>query len=124
VPVYPGTSRPSFRPSNTIQKEGFRETHLSFDSHTGTHIDAPEHMLENGNTLDRLPVDHFKGIGFDTISADPAESNDYLNHIKIFEKNLIITENLVFPDQILKYSNTQILKYSILQFYHNFNYIC
>lgn len=41
-----------------------------------------------------------KGIGFDTISADPVESTDYKNHYAIFKKGLIIIENLVFPDDL------------------------
>ena len=38
-----------------------------------------------------------KGIGFDTISADPMNSADYKNHFSIFEKGMLIIENLVFP---------------------------
>jgi len=43
---------------------------------------------------------NLKGIGFDTISADPMNSNDYKNHCAIFEKGMIIIENLVFPEDI------------------------
>ena len=30
-------------------------------SHTGTHIDAPAHMLSNGPYLDDLNIEHFIG---------------------------------------------------------------
>ena len=60
-PVYPGNDSPEFLPAATIAAEGYRETHLSFDSHVGTHIDAPAHMLEDGKTLDRLPLEAFSG---------------------------------------------------------------
>jgi kynurenine formamidase len=61
TPVFPGMNKPQFIPAATFEKNGYRETHLSFDSHTGTHIDAPAHMLPNGKTLDQLPVDTFSG---------------------------------------------------------------
>jgi kynurenine formamidase len=38
-----------------------------------------------------------KGIGFDTISADPMDSQDFPNHLAILGNNMIIIENLVFP---------------------------
>jgi arylformamidase len=47
----------------SISSDGYMDTHLSFDSHLGTHIDAPAHMLEDGKTLDRLPLDFFAGRG-------------------------------------------------------------
>jgi arylformamidase len=61
TPVFPGMSKPRFQSAATIEKDGYRETRFEMDSHTGTHIDAPAHMLENGKTLDQLPVDRFSG---------------------------------------------------------------
>jgi kynurenine formamidase len=34
---------------------------LTFGSHTGTHMDAPAHMVEDGPTLDEYPLTHFMG---------------------------------------------------------------
>ena len=61
TPVFPGTAKPTFEPAATIEKEGYRETHFNFESHLGTHIDAPAHILEPGATLDQLPVSTFTG---------------------------------------------------------------
>jgi kynurenine formamidase len=36
---------------------------LELDSHTGTHCDAPVHFLEDGLTLDQLPLERFAGPG-------------------------------------------------------------
>lgn len=41
---------------------------------------------------------NLKGIGFDHISADSVDSKDYQNHYAILGKNMIIIENLVFPE--------------------------
>lgn len=61
TPVFPGMKKPVFKPAATIEKDGYRETRFEMDSHTGTHIDAPAHMLENGKTLDQLSVNQFAG---------------------------------------------------------------
>ncbi len=61
MPVYPGTEAPSFQEANTIEKDGFREKLICMYSHTGTHMDAPAHILPGAQTLDRLPIDTFAG---------------------------------------------------------------
>jgi kynurenine formamidase len=43
---------------------------------------------------------NLKGIGFDAISVDALNSADYFNHYLLFEKGLIIIENIVFPDNL------------------------
>ncbi|WP_237265275.1 cyclase family protein [Thermoplasma sp. Kam2015] len=30
-------------------------------THSGTHIDAPDHMLESGSSLDNIEIDRFVG---------------------------------------------------------------
>lgn len=61
MPVYPGKRPVEIVSAATIGKDGYREKHLSIDGHTGTHIDAPAHMLEDGNTLDKYPISKFCG---------------------------------------------------------------
>jgi kynurenine formamidase len=38
-------------------KDGFFANEVTFDEHTGTHMDAPMHFIAGGQTADRLPVD-------------------------------------------------------------------
>ena len=64
MPVYPGTEPPRLTAACTMEKDGFRETLLEMYSHTGTHMDAPAHMLPNGRTLDDFPAETFAGRGF------------------------------------------------------------
>ena len=61
MPVYPGTEPPILEEANTITRDGFAEKKLSLFSHTGTHMDAPAHMIPNGRTLDSYPVEEFFG---------------------------------------------------------------
>ncbi len=34
---------------------------LSLGSHTGTHVDAPDHFLDNGVTVEQMPIEHLVG---------------------------------------------------------------
>ena len=63
MPVYPGTEPPLFEVGCTIAGDGFLERKITFFSHTGTHIDAPAHIFEDGDTLDRMPLERFHGPG-------------------------------------------------------------
>jgi len=61
MPVYPGDERPNLKKVAIIEKNGYRETKITINSHTGTHIDAPCHMLENANSLENIEIDNFFG---------------------------------------------------------------
>ena len=61
MPVYPGTEQPKLTQTNTIEKDGFKETLLRMYSHTGTHMDAPAHIFPGAPTLDALPAEKFTG---------------------------------------------------------------
>ena len=54
MPVYSGTEPPHLTVANTYETDGFRETLLSFFSHTGTHMDAPYHVIETGGGIDTV----------------------------------------------------------------------
>ena len=61
MPVYPGTEQPKLTTACTIEAAGYRETLLHMFSHTGTHMDAPAHMLLDGAALDSYGADKFTG---------------------------------------------------------------
>ena len=61
MPVYPGTEQPKLTVANTYEKDGFRETLITFYSHTGTHMDAPFHIFGERTSLDALPAEQFVG---------------------------------------------------------------
>lgn len=63
MPVYPGTAPPTLQEGSSYEKDGFRETLLSLYSHTGTHMDAPNHLFPEQTTLDQFPIDAFIGTG-------------------------------------------------------------
>lgn len=61
TPLWPGTPAVQLEPLAEYGTEGYRETMLHFSSHTGTHIDAPAHLLRGGLTLDSFPPKQFAG---------------------------------------------------------------
>lgn len=61
MPVYPGTEPPVLTPACSIEQMGFKEKKITLYSHTGTHMDAPAHIIPGAKTLDALPIEHFYG---------------------------------------------------------------
>lgn len=60
--VYPGDPRFSSRVVNSFRKGNMCEvSELTLGSHCGTHIDAPLHMIPDGETMDSLPLHLFIG---------------------------------------------------------------
>jgi arylformamidase len=57
MPVYPGD--PSVSVEKVMQMsrgDVANVTHLSFGTHTGTHIDAPHHFIDGAMTVDEIPL--------------------------------------------------------------------
>lgn len=61
--VFPGDIPPSVKKGATMEDNGWRTTLISLSSHTGTHMDAPSHMIADGKGLDQLPNETFFGFG-------------------------------------------------------------
>lgn len=61
MPVYPGTGTPKLLPANSYEENGFKETLVSFYSHTGTHVDPPAHLFADRTTLDAFAPEQFLG---------------------------------------------------------------
>lgn len=61
MPVYPGTAPPELTLACSLEIEGFRETAIHMYSHTGTHMDSPAHLFEEGKYLEQFAPEHFYG---------------------------------------------------------------
>lgn len=57
LPVYPGYKPVQIRQRFSIARDGFAANEVTFDEHTGTHVDAPSHFVAGASSGDRLPVD-------------------------------------------------------------------
>lgn len=59
--LWPGSPRVSIEVKTTVKKQGVKLSYFSFGSHTGTHIDAPSHFLEQGIDVDKIPLEKLIG---------------------------------------------------------------
>jgi arylformamidase len=63
MPVWPGTQGPELQPLATVAEDGYAEQSICLSTHTGTHIDAPSHIIMEGRSLDALEPGRFFGEG-------------------------------------------------------------
>lgn len=61
MPVYPGDPEVKIEQIHSLEKEGWRLRKLEINSHLGTHINIPSHMVKDGKTLDDLSLSNYCG---------------------------------------------------------------
>jgi kynurenine formamidase len=91
MPVYPGSESPVFETVATVSHEGYAEKRITFFSHTGTHLDAPSHVLSRGLSLDRISADRFVGsasvLDFSSDFGRQIEIDDLVPHRYLIQRN-------------------------------------
>lgn len=61
-PTWPGDPPIELKMISQIEKGDLANvTHLSAPVHMGTHVDAPDHFLGNGKTVEDIPLDYLVG---------------------------------------------------------------
>ena len=60
-PAFPSDPKLSIIPHGTTKTLKYNISQISMGSHQGTHLDAMFHFVENGKTLDQMPLDWFYG---------------------------------------------------------------
>lgn len=63
TPIYPGDPVPLIQQAASISQDGYNVSTLELGSHTGTHVDAPYHIISEGNRMDEAPLEQFMGEG-------------------------------------------------------------
>lgn len=73
--VYPGDPEPRIEPAATIRDHGYNVLSLHLGSHSGTHVDAPFHVIAGGERLEGLGLGPFVGRGVlvDATGLGPGE---------------------------------------------------
>lgn len=106
ISMYPGSMSPLIHRKFTIEDDGFRECNMQMSSHTGTHIDSPAHMIEDGKYLDDFTVEKFIGkaivINLSTINREDITIDD----INKYEKDLQEVDFVLFNTAWDKYWNS------------------
>ena len=74
LPVWPGDPAPQVTwLSQIISGEGINLSKIEMSLHSGTHIDAPSHFIEGGQSIDEIPLDLL--IGEVQVIKVPTELN-------------------------------------------------
>mgnify|MGYP001184930152 CR=1 FL=1 len=66
APIYEGMpvykNKPEKQPEfNTVTNAHVTETRISMDLHTGTHVDSPLHMINDGDTMESIAIEDLVG---------------------------------------------------------------
>ncbi len=57
LPMFPGSPTPNFIPWSSLKEDGYNLELVFLSSHSGTHIDAPFHFLQNGAKIHKIPLE-------------------------------------------------------------------
>jgi arylformamidase len=97
VIIYPGEPHPEFRELKSMQSgDPYNLTSITLTTHTGTHIDAPKHLIDNGITVDQLEFDRLLGPAqvIEILGADSITEVDLRNkEVRLNEIVLLKTDN-------------------------------
>jgi arylformamidase len=89
MPVYPGDPAPVFESYATLSKNGVNLTRLIMGSHTGTHIDAPRHFIDNGIGIDKILPDKLIGEGYVAdLSRKPIGSGISSEDLQAYDRHI------------------------------------
>ena len=62
TPTWPGDPKVTLAQVESMDKgSSYNLTHLKMSAHTGTHVDAPHHFLNDGRTVEGLSLDALNG---------------------------------------------------------------
>lgn len=61
TPIYPGDPEPNIEVATTIESDGYNLSSVFIGTQTGTHVDAPYHFADDGDTIDKMELDYFFG---------------------------------------------------------------
>jgi kynurenine formamidase len=56
LPSFPGSPRPQFISWADKKSDGYNLELIFFSSHSGTHLDAPYHFVQEGLKIDKIPL--------------------------------------------------------------------
>ncbi|WP_102026290.1 cyclase family protein [Salirhabdus sp. Marseille-P4669] len=97
LPIYKGMpvykNKPEKQPEfQTVTNGHVTESRLSMDAHTGTHIDAPLHMINDGETFESIDLEQLIGDAkvFDLTDVETGISAQDLEKFQIEEGDFVL----------------------------------
>jgi arylformamidase len=98
MPVYPGNPEPEIEMYREIPEDSTTESRICIGSHTGSHVDAPEHVMEDSKSVSEMELENFYG---EAQVLDLTEEGREINREALEEKD--IKEDIV----LLKTENSE-----------------
>tara|TARA_B100001146_G_scaffold102678_1_gene90895 strand:+ start:146 stop:793 length:648 start_codon:yes stop_codon:yes gene_type:complete len=86
IPTFPGSPKPNFIQWENLKDDGYNLELLFLSSHTGTHLDAPYHFLENGLKIHEINPKRLIREAILIRSRKKANQSITKNDIQKFEK--------------------------------------
>lgn len=97
MPVYPGNPAPEIEEYRSLPEDSTAESEICLGSHTGTHVDAPSHLNQDGETADEISLEEMMGM------AEVLDMTDVDGHIEASDLPSDLDESIV----VLKTDNSQ-----------------
>ncbi len=107
MPVYPGTEQPIFITGCSIEEFGFLEKKITMYSHTGTHVDAPAHLIKDADTLDLMAIEHFHGAALMLNFENDKSKTIDVSSLEPYEKEIEIIDFLLIHTGWSKHWGTE-----------------
>jgi len=93
--VFGDTEKPEINRKYSVQEDGYALHEISINSHTGTHVDAPAHMILGKNHLDDFQLNKFYGKGL-MLKVDQFFGREInIDFLKKYEDKIQETEFLI-----------------------------
>ena len=83
--VFGEMESPSIYRKCTVNKDGYKLHEIKINSHTGTHVDSPSHMIEGKKHLSDFPLSKFQGKGLMLKTKDFVSGEIPLSFFKNYE---------------------------------------
>lgn len=94
--VFPGSKPPSLSTVAEVETDGFKESELTFYSHTGTHVDAPSHIYKDRLFLEEVPVSQLIGKACLIDATEVIDRSITLEHLEPVLKEAREADFLIF----------------------------
>lgn len=101
--IFPGDPKTRIRIAATVAKDGYLVEAITLGSHTGTHLDAPAHFIEDGRAVDELSADELVWPVYVIDVRERMEepgSNDFQLSVEDVQAALGLDEDLELTGQL------------------------
>src|SRR6056297_3200109 len=59
--VWPGEEKPEFEAVTLLPEDPANVSRIHLNLHSETHVDSPRHFIQEGSTIDEMPIENFWG---------------------------------------------------------------